>query len=104
MTTNMSMATGTEEQAPKDGRTYVATLSCVAPYPLNWDTTAAETFDSLEAAMAKADEWMKKYPKGIASRTRWIDVRSYAGIREERGAKVEVGRKVHLNTKKKRTK
>lgn len=87
----------------KDGRTYRASLMSIAPYPLNWDTIAEE-FDNLSDAMAQAEEWMKKYPKGIAGRTRRVEVTSYAGIRDvghgSAGYRVEVGRKVHLDTRK----
>jgi hypothetical protein len=85
-------------------RTYKVTFSKVAPYPLNWDATAEE-FASLDEAMAAAEAFMAKYPKGIAIRTRWVEVTSYAGIKNvghgSSGYAYEVDRKIHFNSKRK---
>jgi hypothetical protein len=79
-------------------RTYRAILTSRAPYPLNWDCVA-ETFDTLEAAMEKAAEWQRKYPKGLAKGGgRSIQVDSWAGHRDG----VLLGRKIHFDSKKAR--
>jgi predicted metal-dependent RNase len=104
MTTTTAAMTNNEKQT---GRTYKVFFGKVAPYPLNWDETI-EKFDSLEAAMEAAEAFMKRYPKGIATRTRWVRVTSHAGVKEigrgSSGYLIEVDRKVHLDTSKKKAK
>jgi hypothetical protein len=97
----MTTVTKSTDQERTTSMQYVATLSRVAPYPLNWENTDVLTCDDLASALAQVAAWQRRYPRGFASRTRWATIASNSGTVERHGSLLLKDFKVHLDTKRK---